>query len=255
LIRGEHDALHVGDARRIRVVHDGKIDIGILLRHLRGGVAQQEAHGNDQVIVLLGKLGDILLVVSLRLAFDELAANPKFFLSVLHALPGVLVKAGVVNPTDVRHHSHLQSAPLGGCSRLCRGSGAAGRRHHRQNHQQRDRRQCPLLHTFPPLEAFICRHLSCVGSAKVGSSRPIDHPLPFESVCRPLECGIDLHGHRRPGSLRIPLCPLRGRQILSHAARDRKHGRRIGRYCPRCGFDKSQTSSADQALVPSRTTA
>jgi hypothetical protein len=46
-----------------------------LRRHLVGGVAQQEADGDDHVVALLGELGDVVLIVGLGLRLLKLASS------------------------------------------------------------------------------------------------------------------------------------------------------------------------------------
>ena len=52
------EPLRVGDGRIVGIVHDGKVDVGVLRCHLAGGVAQQKADGDDHVVGLLGELMD-----------------------------------------------------------------------------------------------------------------------------------------------------------------------------------------------------
>ena len=99
LVGREHLAEDVGDRRIVGEVDDRELLVGIGLRRRLGGVAEQEADGDDDVAILGEERIDVGDVVGLGLRFEQLA---------LDAEAGLL---GVVTPFQAVWLKPLSSTP------------------------------------------------------------------------------------------------------------------------------------------------
>ena len=109
----------VRNGRVIGVVDDRELEVGIRLSRRLGGVAEQEADGDDDVAFLGDERVDVRHVVRLGLGLEQLALDPDRLFGILNAFPGGLVEALVVDAAEV--------GDLAGCERRCRSGHSAER--------------------------------------------------------------------------------------------------------------------------------
>ena len=150
-------------------VDDRELGIRVGFGRGLGGVGQQEADGDDQVLVLREELVDVLLVVGLLLALQVDAVDAQFLDGVLDTVPGGLVEGLVVDAAHVGHLANGEGclepalepaqAVLGGrrfggrrglSSHRGRGrcclAAAAGGHEHRDDHKGHQHKIETLLH-------------------------------------------------------------------------------------------------------------
>jgi len=98
---------HVGDGGIIVVVNDGELDIGVGCSGSRGGIADEETNGHDQIAAFFNEGVQVLLVISNLFGLEVFAFDAELSLGVGDTLPSGGIEGFVIDTTGVGDLANL----------------------------------------------------------------------------------------------------------------------------------------------------
>jgi len=108
LILVEHQPHRIGQRLRKELIHPDEVHIRILHRRLRRRLTQRKTHRHNDVVVVLGKLGDVVGIVGAVLRLNVVRFTAILLHHRLDTFPGTLVEAAVIHLPHIRHQPDAQ---------------------------------------------------------------------------------------------------------------------------------------------------